>query len=63
MLDLDEEFEEVFYLVGSGEDDHTENRILTTSPFGAAMLEKKKGDTFEVDAPAGKLRFKILEVE
>lgn len=54
--------EETFTLVGKGEDDALQNRILTTSPKGSAMLGKKVGETFVVDAPAGKLQYKVLEV-
>lgn len=54
--------EEVYTLVGEGEADPMANRILTTSPMGQAMLNKKEGDSFVVDAPAGKMEYQILEI-
>lgn len=59
-LDLDEE--EIFYLVGPGEDDPVNNKILTTSPIGQGLIGKKIGDVAEVQAPMGTLRFKVLEI-
>ncbi len=63
VLDLDEEIEESYTLVGAGEEDYTENRILTTSPIGAALLSKSVGDEVEVKVPIGILRFRIISVE
>lgn len=59
-LDLDEE--EIFYLVGPGEDDPVNNKILTTSPIGQGLLGKKIGDVAEVQAPMGTLRFQVLAI-
>lgn len=59
-LDLDEE--EVFVLVGPGEEDYNSNRILTTSPVGQGLLGKKIGETAEIKVPAGVIRFQIVEI-
>jgi transcription elongation factor GreA len=61
---LDKQFndEEEFSLVGDGESDPVNNKILPTSPMGQAMLNKKVGDVFVVDAPSGKLEYKVLEI-
>ena len=59
-LDIDEE--EEFTLVGPGQDDPDQNRILTTSPIGQGLLGKKKGDVAEIQVPRGVLRFKVLEI-
>jgi transcription elongation factor GreA len=61
--DLDHGDVEEFELVGPGEDDPDENRILTTSPIGQGLLGKKKGDTAEIDVPRGKMRFKVMEIK
>ncbi|MCS6969995.1 MAG: transcription elongation factor GreA [Planctomycetota bacterium] len=53
---------ETWYLVGQGEDDPLENRILTTSPMGQALLGKKVGDTVEVKAPIGLLRYTVVKI-
>lgn len=53
---------ETWYLVGDGEDDPLENRILTSSPMGSALLGKKIGDTVVVKAPAGDIKFKVVKI-
>ena len=59
-LDLDEE--EVFELVGPGEEDYNQNKILITSPIGQGLLGKKLGDVAEIKVPMGVVRFQILEI-
>jgi transcription elongation factor GreA len=60
--DLDLGEEEVFVLVGPGEEDYDNNRILTTSPIGQGLLGKKPGDVAEIPVPKGVLRFEIVEI-
>jgi transcription elongation factor GreA len=55
--------EEEYTLVGAGEENFRGGRIPVTSPFGQGLLGKKVGDEVEIDAPAGKLKFKILKIE
>lgn len=52
-----------FTIVGSEEADVTANKISIKSPFGQAILGKKKGDSFTFDAPSGKITYKVLEVK
>ena len=61
---LDVEFnEEITYIiVGSTEVNLAENKISNESPLGTALLGAKKGQTVEVEAPAGKMQYKILEI-
>lgn len=59
LKDLKDRSVEEWRLVGEGEDDPLENRLLTSSPMGAAMLGRKVGETFEVQAPGGTLKFRI----
>ena len=54
--------EETFELVGPGEEDYNNNKILTTSPIGQGLMGKKQGDTVEIEVPMGKLRFEIIEI-
>ena len=54
--------EESFQLVGPGEEDYNNNKILTTSPIGQGLIGKKQGDTVEIQVPMGKLRFEIVEI-
>ena len=60
--DLDMEEVETFHLVGAGEDNANENKILTTSPIGQGLIGKKIGDIAEIQVPMGTLRFEILEI-
>lgn len=60
----DLEFDEVetLQIVGSTESDHDNGKISDDSPIGKAALKKKVGDVFEVEAPAGLLKFEVLEI-
>ena len=59
-FDLDEIVE--YQIVGSTEADPDENRISDESPVGKACLKKKVGDVFEVEVPAGTLKFEVLNI-
>ncbi len=61
--DLDTGDIENYELVGAGDDDPINDKILVSSPFAQAFLEHKVGDEVEVNAPAGVLKFKILKIE
>ena len=50
-------------VVGSQEANPMEGCISDDSPFGRAMVGKTEGDTVEVEAPVGMLKFKIVSVE
>jgi transcription elongation factor GreA len=60
--DLDLEEEEAFVLVGPGEEDYNNNKILTTSPIGQGLLGKKRGEIVEIQVPMGKVRFEIRDI-
>jgi transcription elongation factor GreA len=60
--DLDTSDEESYVLVGAGEEDYDNNKILTTSPLGQGLLGKKQGEVAEIRVPRGLLRLKILEI-
>jgi transcription elongation factor GreA len=49
-------------LVGRLEADPSNGRISIASPLGKAILGLRRGEIVDVDAPRGKLRFKILTV-
>ncbi len=56
--------EEIHYMiVGSTEADPDRDKISNESPVGRALLGKRKGDMVEVTAPAGKIRYSILQVK
>lgn len=62
LKDLDFDEEETLTLVGSGEEDSSQGKILATCPMALGLMGKKVGEIAEVDVPAGKLRFEILEI-
>lgn len=55
--------EEVFTVVGEWEADPTQKKISHESPLGKALLGKSKGDSVEVDAPAGKVLYTVVSVK
>ena len=61
----DEEFDEevIYTIVGSTEVNLDENKISNESPLGKALLGAKKGNTVEVDAPDGIVKYKILAIK
>ncbi len=61
--DLDTGDIENYELVGAGDDDPINGKILVSSPFAQALLEHKINDEVEVNAPAGILRYKVLKIE
>ena len=63
VFDEDMDEEETYELVGPGQEDPATGRILISSPIGQGLLGKKKGETAEVQAPKGVLRFKVLKIE
>ena len=60
--DLDLNEEEVFELVGPGEEDYNNNKILTSSPIAQGLLGKKQGDVVEIQVPMGKLRLEVTNI-
>ena len=60
--DLDFGDEESFVLVGAGEEDYDAGKILVTSPLAQGLLSKKVGEKVEIDVPAGKMRFEIIDI-
>ncbi len=49
-------------IVGDIEADPAKNYISDLSPLGQALLGKKKGEEIDVDAPVGKITYKILKI-
>ena len=53
---------EVYELVGPGDEDYDNNKILTTSPRGQGLLGKKVGETVEIKVPRGVLKYQIVAI-
>ena len=54
---------EEFMLVGEWEANPKEKKISHSSPLGKALMGKKVGEKVEVEAPAGTVLYKILNIE
>ena len=52
-----------YHIVGSAEANPAENKLSNESPVGRAIMGRKKGETVEVAAPRGKLKFKIMDIK
>ena len=62
ILDVEFDEEETYTIVGSTEVDLSQNKISNESPIGSALLGAKKGQTVEVNAPAGVIKYKIVSI-
>lgn len=60
--DLSDGSVEEWQLVGEGEDDPLENKILTTSPMGQALIGHRAEEEVCVQAPVGELRYRIRAI-
>ncbi len=54
--------EKEFHIVDEIEADPMANKISNVSPLGKALLGKKTNEEVEVDAPIGKITYKILSI-
>ena len=62
ILDMEYGDEMSYRIVTSLESNGSEDTITNTSPIGKALIGHKVGDVVEVDAPAGIISFKVLEI-
>ena len=62
LKDLKTKEEFSYKLVSPEEADLDRDKISVTSPIGKALLGKKKNDELEIIVPAGKLKYKILDI-
>ena len=63
LLDVDENEELEYQIVGSQEANPMSGRISDESPIGRGLLGHRVGETVTIDAPAGEMKFTILSVE
>jgi transcription elongation factor GreA len=62
VLELDQETEHTFQIVGEDEADSRLGMISISSPIARALIGKAEGDVASVQAPGGLREFEILEV-
>ena len=63
LLNLNNDAEASYQIVGEQEADINEGLISVTSPIARALIGKSAGDTVEVDAPGGVIEYEILAIK
>jgi transcription elongation factor GreA len=63
LRDLDAKQTVEYVIVGSAEANPREQKLSNESPVGRAIMGKKKGETVEVAAPRGSIKYKIMDVK
>ncbi len=62
LKDLNTREEFTYKLVSPEESDLDNDKISVTSPIGKALLGKKVKDEIELDVPAGRIKYRILDI-
>ncbi|HZZ98470.1 MAG TPA: transcription elongation factor GreA [Candidatus Saccharimonadia bacterium] len=52
-----------YHIVGEWEANPSEEKISHQSPLGKALIGKGKGEAIEVEVPAGKLKYVIMQID
>ena len=63
IINLDDESETTYQIVGEDEADLSHGKISCMSPIAKAILGKEEGDEAIVNAPKGEIVYEILEVK
>jgi transcription elongation factor GreA len=63
LKDMDANETVEYRIVGSAEADPAQQKLSNESPVGRAIIGRKKGETVEVAAPRGSLKYKILDIK
>lgn len=63
LLDVEEDEEMEFKIVGSTEANSLQNKISNESPVGRALIGKVVGDVVDVETQAGVIQYKVLEIQ
>ena len=61
--EVDKRGKDEFMLVGEGEGREGVDTVSVTSPLGSALIGKSVGEIAEVQAPRGKIRYKITSIK
>ncbi len=62
LLNVSSEKEQTFHLVSPNEVDPAKGKISVESPVGHAVINRRTGEEVFVEAPSGRLHFRLLEV-
>lgn len=60
--DLEFGDEEEYTLVGAGEENYDQGKILVTSPLAQGLLGKKVGEKAEIPVPRGTLHYEVISI-
>lgn len=63
IIDLSDDKEYEYRIVGSSEANSREGKISDESPVGRALIGAKKGDVIEVETMAGLLKYKVVSLK
>ena len=63
LVNLDDDKEVGYKIVGDDEADIKENKISVNSPIARALIGKEEGDVVIVNTPSGKVEYEIDEVQ
>ena len=63
ILDLEFDEELVYKIVGSTEANSLKGKISNESPLGKVLIGAKVGDVLTVEAQAGAIQYKVLEIQ
>jgi len=62
VLFVEDNEEELYEIVSSGEAEAMNNKISDESPLGSALVGHKVGETVMAETPGGLLKIKVLEI-
>ena len=62
LVNVESEREQIFHLVSSTEVDPGSGKISIESPIGAALIDRRPGEQIVVNAPSGKIVFRLVDV-
>ena len=62
LLDMKKNQKKRFQIVGTNEASPVDGKISDESPIGKAVMRKKVGERFTVEAPVGTLEFEVLDI-
>ncbi len=62
LADVESDEEKTYQIVGDLEADIKHGLIAISSPIARALIGKHEGDTVEIDAPAGKREYELMQV-
>lgn len=63
LVDLEDAYRETYTLVSPPEADPRKGKLSVESPIGKGLLGRKEGEEVEIQIPAGKVKYRIENVE